>query len=64
MDSTKPSRGFEYLYLTEDDYEMLGTGGRVICDRVVDETSGEVRFALTDVCGGHGVECLDRKSVV
>ena len=57
-DPHKPSRGFKYLYLSEDDYEMLGTGGRVLCDRVVDETTGEVRFALTDVCGGQGVECL------
>jgi len=24
----------------------------------VDEATGEVRFALTDVCGGQGVECL------
>jgi acetyl-CoA carboxylase/biotin carboxylase 1 len=58
VDATKPSRGFEYLYLTEDDYEMLGTNGRVLADRVVDGETGQVRFALTDVCGGQGVECL------
>ena len=37
---------------------MLGANGRVLADRVVDDETGEVRFALTDVCGGQGVECL------
>ena len=57
-DETKPSKGFEYIYLSEDDYETLGANGRVLADRVVDERTGEVRFAITDVCGGQGVECL------
>jgi acetyl-CoA carboxylase / biotin carboxylase 2 len=30
----------------------------VLADRVVCEDSGEVRWRLTDVCGGQGVECL------
>ena len=54
----KPAKGFKYIYLSEDDYEMLGANGRVLADRVVDDETGEVRFALTDVCGGQGVECL------
>jgi acetyl-CoA carboxylase/biotin carboxylase 2 len=58
QDPQKPARGFKYLYLSEDDFEMLGANGRVLADRVVDEETGEVRFALTDVCGGQGVECL------
>ena len=57
-DPMKPAKGFKYLYLSEDDYEMLGANGRVLADRTVDDETGEVRFALTDVCGGQGVECL------
>ena len=58
QDPANPTKGFKYLYLSEDDFETLGANGRVLADRVVDEETGEVRFALTDVCGGQGVECL------
>ena len=58
VDPEKPAKGFKYLYLSEDDFEMLGAGGRVLADRVVCGDSGEVRWRLTDVCGGQGVECL------
>ena len=58
VDPEKPAKGFKYVYLSEDDFEMLGANGRVHADRVVCEDSGEVRWRLTDVCGGQGVECL------
>ena len=58
VDPEKPAKGFKYVYLSEDDFEMLGANGRVLADRVVCEDSGEVRWRLTDVCGGQGVECL------
>ena len=57
IDDAKPTKGFKYVYLSEDDFEMLGANGRVQAEKVV-EASGEVRWRLTDVCGGQGVECL------
>ena len=57
LDRRERSRkGFKYIYLSEDDYEMLGANGRVKGTRLLE--NNEVRYALTDICGGQGVECL------
>jgi len=56
IDEKDPCKGFKYIYLSEDDYEMLGTNGRVKGTRLIE--NNEVRYALTDICGGQGVECL------
>jgi acetyl-CoA carboxylase / biotin carboxylase 2 len=56
IDEKDPRKGFRYIYLSEDDYEMLGANGRVKGTRLLDDN--EVRYALTDICGGQGVECL------
>ena len=56
IDDAKPTKGFKYVYLSEDDFEMLGANGRV--QAVKEVSNGEVRWRLTDVCGGQGVECL------
>ena len=29
IDEKDPRKGFKYIYLSEDDYEMLGANGRV-----------------------------------
>lgn len=56
IDEKDPRKGFKYIYLSEDDYEMLGANGRVKGTRLLE--NNEVRYALTDICGGQGVECL------
>jgi len=57
-DEANPSLGFEYLYLSEDDYVGLPEGS-VAAEKVV--VGGEVRYSLTDIIGtvhGIGVENL------
>jgi acetyl-CoA carboxylase/biotin carboxylase 1 len=54
VDATNPSKGFEYLYLTDEDYKALPSGA-VIANKV------DEGWALTDVIGtkhGIGVENL------
>jgi len=56
----EPDKGFEYLYLTEDDYKEIPDGA-VIAHKV--EKDGEVRYALDAIVGdqkvhGIGVENL------
>lgn len=60
-DPSQPTKGFDYLYLTEDVYRQLEESGRneVITERVVE--NGEVRHKITTIIGaqdGLGVECL------
>ncbi|CAN0543908.1 unnamed protein product, partial [Ectocarpus sp. 12 AP-2014] len=50
-----------YLYLSREDYEDMKGRGAVVCEEVVDEDSGEVRFKILDVIGEEpdlGVENL------
>lgn len=35
-----------YLYLSREDYEDMKGRGAVVCEEVVDEDSGEVRFKI------------------
>ena len=56
VDDTDVSKGFKYIYLSEDDYEILSAKGRVKANKIVSDD--EVHYALTDVCGGQSVECL------
>jgi acetyl-CoA carboxylase/biotin carboxylase 1 len=60
-DESKPSAGFDYLYLTPAKYKAFVDGKRkdVICDKVV--VDGEERYKITTVIGaedGLGVESL------
>ena len=61
-DSNQPTKGFDYLYLTEDVHRQLEGAGRLndfITERVVE--NGEVRHKITTIVGaqdGLGVECL------
>jgi acetyl-CoA carboxylase/biotin carboxylase 1 len=66
-DSKDPSRGFQYIYLSEDDYEEFCdkygdvTKLPVICKEVTDPASGELRYVITDIIGEEddlGVENL------
>jgi len=57
-DAANPSAGFDYLYLTEEDYKTLGEEV-VIADKV--DVDGETRYKLDSVIGkvnGIGVENL------
>ena len=56
IDDNDVSKGFKYIYLSEDDYEILSAKGRVKADKIV--CRDEIHYALTDVCGGQSVECL------
>ena len=59
-DESNPSLGFEYLYLTEEDYHAL-PAGTVDAVAVVDKRTGETRSQLEAIIGqthGIGVENL------
>ncbi|KAI0222350.1 acetyl-coenzyme-A carboxylase [Massospora cicadina] len=60
-DPADPSRGFEYLYLTPDDYHLLnGERSRSVNARLIND-EGEDRYVLSDIIGkgdGLGVESL------
>jgi len=60
-DKAKPEAGFDYLYLTPQNYKRFVDGKRkdVICDQIQD--GGEVRHKITAIIGqedGLGVESL------
>lgn len=64
-----PAKGFKYLYVTPDDYQLLTQGGKasVKADLVKDEESGEDRYMITDVIGaadGIGVENLQGSGLI
>lgn len=59
-DEHNPLKGFEYLYLTPDDYALLARDGAVHAELRV-TSSGEPRYIVTDLVGTErdlGVECL------
>ena len=64
-DESKPAKGFDYLYLSEEDYKILGSAGSVKCEAV--QAGGETRYKITDVIGqqhGIGVECLKGSGLI
>ncbi|TMW67475.1 hypothetical protein Poli38472_011095 [Pythium oligandrum] len=59
-DNNDPTKGFEYLYLTPEDYQTLSEEGTVKAELRV-TSSGEERYIVTDIIGREtdlGVECL------
>lgn len=62
IDPKNPTKGFHYLYLTEDDKKALEKSGKwtsVIVDKIVE--NGETRYVIKTIIGaenGLGVECL------
>ncbi|XP_016148011.1 acetyl-CoA carboxylase [Sinocyclocheilus grahami] len=59
QDPADPYKGFQYLYLTPQDYKKVSALNSVHCEHVEDE--GESRYKITDIIGkeeGLGVENL------
>ncbi|KAG1702523.1 hypothetical protein DVH05_009473 [Phytophthora capsici] len=59
-DETNPTKGFEYLYLTPEDYWISSADCAVNAELLVTCT-GEERYVLNDIVGREidlGVECL------
>ncbi|KAG6970278.1 hypothetical protein JG688_00004932 [Phytophthora aleatoria] len=59
-DETNPIKGFEYLYLSPEDYKVASAEGSVNAELLVTST-GEERYVLNDIVGREidlGVECL------
>ncbi|KAJ0397443.1 hypothetical protein P43SY_009298 [Pythium insidiosum] len=59
-DEQDPTKGFEYLYLSAEDYKKLTSEGAIQCEKRVAPT-GEERYVVTDIVGREtdlGVECL------
>ncbi|VDO07351.1 unnamed protein product [Rodentolepis nana] len=50
VDETNPVMGFNYLYLTPEDYERLKKVNSVNCEKIV-EANGEERYKLVDIIG-------------
>ncbi|VDK32010.1 unnamed protein product [Taenia asiatica] len=48
-DETHPQMGFNYLYLTPEDYEKLKKMNSVNCERIVE--NGEERYKIVDIIG-------------
>ncbi|KAF6778945.1 hypothetical protein AHF37_01156 [Paragonimus kellicotti] len=49
LDPLHPEKGYDYLYLTPEDYEGLRAHQAVNCERL--EVSGEVRYKILDIVG-------------
>ncbi|KAM3178213.1 hypothetical protein ACTXT7_003019 [Hymenolepis weldensis] len=49
-DETNPIMGFNYLYLTPEDYERLKKFNSVNCEKIV-EANGKERYKLVDIIG-------------
>lgn len=62
-----PAKGFQYLYLTEADYQQLSATKSVRCEAVTVPQTGETRYVLTDIIGakdGLGVENLQGSAAI
>lgn len=69
----EPSKGFEYLYLSPEDYNSIskraaaaGTGPALLAQKIFTD-AGEERYKITDVVGledGLGVECLSGSGAI
>ena len=60
-----PSKGFQYLYFSEAEYQKLSATNSIIAEKI--EVGGEVRYQLTDVIGMKpdlGVECLKGSGLI
>ncbi|XP_024374276.1 acetyl-CoA carboxylase 1 [Physcomitrium patens] len=64
LEDSSPDRGFKYLYLTPEDYELLSTS---VIAHELRLDSGEVRWVIEDVIGkqdGIGVENLSGSGAI
>ncbi|KAK9805253.1 hypothetical protein WJX72_008860 [[Myrmecia] bisecta] len=62
-----PTKGFQYLYLSDADYQRLTQGTLTLKAEPVAMPSGEPRWRLSDVVGaedGLGVECLSGSGAI
>ncbi|KAG1699703.1 hypothetical protein DVH05_012595 [Phytophthora capsici] len=65
-DETNPTKGFEYLYPTPEDYMIASADGAVNAELLV-TCMGEERYVLNDIVGREidlGVECLCGRGTV
>lgn len=65
-DSSNPDKGFNYLYLTHENYLKLSEKGDVVRTEEIEE-NGERRHKITDIIGrsdGLGVECLKGSGLI
>ncbi|ESN91710.1 hypothetical protein HELRODRAFT_70230, partial [Helobdella robusta] len=59
IDADDPDKGFNYLYLTPDEYKKVSSKNSIQAELIEDK--GETRYKITTVIGqddGIGVECL------
>jgi len=61
-DPADPGKGWKYIYLSDEDYTRLNKQGPVKATRI--EDAGEVRWQISDVVGGVGVECLQGSGTI
>eukprot|EP00241_Pyramimonas_parkeae_P000426 CAMPEP_0114243832 /NCGR_PEP_ID=MMETSP0058-20121206/11005_1 /TAXON_ID=36894 /ORGANISM="Pyramimonas parkeae, CCMP726" /LENGTH=2093 /DNA_ID=CAMNT_0001356709 /DNA_START=141 /DNA_END=6422 /DNA_ORIENTATION=+ len=60
VDASNPHRGYEYLYLSDSDYQALSAQVHA----VKMDVAGETRHRIVDVFGGCGVECLQGSGMI
>ncbi|BBN00335.1 acetyl-CoA carboxylase / biotin carboxylase 1 [Marchantia polymorpha subsp. ruderalis] len=63
-DESSPDRGFQYLYLTPEDYQLISTS---VVSHEIQLPSGEVRWVIDDIIGkedGLGVENLSGSGAI
>ncbi|KAF9531776.1 acetyl CoA carboxylase [Crepidotus variabilis] len=66
-DAAHPDKGFNYLYLTHENYLKLKEKGADVVRTIEIEEDGERRHKITDVIGlsdGLGVECLKGSGLI
>ena len=67
VDWSECNKGFEYLYLTEEDYSALGPEGRnsVVCEKVL-LPNGIMHYKILDIIGeaANGVENLQGSATI
>nr|BBG67099.1 acetyl-CoA carboxylase [Gnetum ula] len=64
FDESSPDRGFQYLYLSPEDYEVVGSS---VIAHEMELESGEVRWVIDDIIGkddGLGVENLSGSGAI
>ncbi|CAL8090474.1 unnamed protein product [Calicophoron daubneyi] len=49
VDPAHPAKGYNYLYLSSDDYEQLKECEAVNCEKI--EVDGEIRYKIVDIVG-------------
>ena len=66
-DEAHPEKGFEYLYLTRENYLKVQEKAAAAVHTTQIEVNGEVRYKITDIIGlqdGLGVECLKGSGLI